>query len=138
MTVRPARPLRAVVVLAIALVASLSACGGGDAKEPTAPVQPVSTDPLSSIVDSIRVAFNMPAMGAAIVTLDSGVTAVAVAGTRRATGGLAVSKDDLWHLGSNTKAITSLLAAVAVSENRIQWAGRLRVLRRRRPNGRWR
>jgi CubicO group peptidase (beta-lactamase class C family) len=81
----------------------------------------VSPDPLSLIVDSIRVAFNMPAMGAAIVTLEDGVTAVAVAGTRRATGGFAVSTDDLWHLGSNTKAITSLLAAVAVSENRIQW-----------------
>ena len=73
------------------------------------------------IVDSIRVAFDMPAMGAAIVTLDGGVTAVAVAGTRRATGGPAVSTDDLWHLGSNTKAITSLLAVVAVSESRIQW-----------------
>ena len=109
------------LVLAAAFAASLSACGSGDAKEPTAPVQPVSADPLTVIVDSIRGAWNMPAMGAAIVTLEDGVTAVAVAGTRRATGGPAVSKDDLWHLGSNTKAITSLLAAVAVSENRIQW-----------------
>jgi CubicO group peptidase (beta-lactamase class C family) len=107
------------LVLAGLLAASLSACGE-DAKEPNAPVQPVS-GPLSSIVDSIRGAWNMPAMGAAIVTLEGGVTAVAVAGTRRATGGPAVSTNDLWHLGSNTKAITSLLAAVAVSENRIQW-----------------
>jgi CubicO group peptidase (beta-lactamase class C family) len=44
-----------------------------------------------------------------------------VAGTRRAAGGPAVSTDDLWHLGSNTKAVTSLLAAVAVSQNRLQW-----------------
>jgi CubicO group peptidase (beta-lactamase class C family) len=76
---------------------------------------------LSSIVDSVRLAWNMPAMGAAIVTLESGLTAIAVAGTRRATGGAAVSTNDLWHLGSNTKAITSLLAAVAVSQDRIQW-----------------
>jgi CubicO group peptidase (beta-lactamase class C family) len=76
---------------------------------------------LSSIVDSVRVAWNMPAMGAAIVTLEGGITALAVAGTRRATGGPAVSTDDLWHLGSNTKAVTSLLAAVAVSQGRIQW-----------------
>lgn len=118
----PSNPARLpALVLAGMLVASLSACGDRDAKEPTAPVQPVSTDPLSMIVDSVRVAFNMPAMGAAIVTLEGGVTAVAVAGTRRAIGGPAVSKDDLWHLGSNTKAVTSLLAAVAVSEDRIQW-----------------
>jgi D-alanyl-D-alanine carboxypeptidase len=76
---------------------------------------------LSSIVDSIRLAFNMPAMGAAIVTLENGLTAIAVAGTRRATGGAAVSTNDLWHLGSNIKAMTSLLAAVAVSQNRIGW-----------------
>ena len=106
-------------LLAIALAASLSACGGGDAKGPTAPEAP--TEPLSAIVDSVRAAWNMPAMGAAIVTLEGGVTAVAVAGTRRAAGGPAVSTDDLWHLGSNTKALTSLLAAVAVSQNRIQW-----------------
>jgi CubicO group peptidase (beta-lactamase class C family) len=119
---RHARPLRAVVVLVATLAASLSACSRGrEAKDITAPPGQVATDPLSSIVDSIRLAFNMPAMGAAIVTLEGGITALAVAGTRRATGGAAVSTDDLWHLGSNTKAGTSLLAAVAVSQNRIQW-----------------
>jgi CubicO group peptidase (beta-lactamase class C family) len=118
-TLRRARALAA-LVLAATLAASLSACGGGgDAKEPTAPTAPIAT--VSAIVDSVRLAWNMPAMGAAIVTLEEGITAVAVAGTRRATGGAAVSTDDLWHLGSNTKAATSLLAAVAVSQNRIQW-----------------
>jgi CubicO group peptidase (beta-lactamase class C family) len=101
-------------MFASTLVASLSACG---AKEPTAP----TVMDLPAIVDSIRLAWNMPAMGAAIVTLDDGVTDVAVAGRRRATGGALLNIDDLWHLGSNTKAMTSLLAAVAVSQNRIQW-----------------
>ena len=118
-TVRRAPRLPA-LALAATLAVSLSACGGGgDAKEPTAPTAPNAT--VKAIVDSIRVAWNMPAMGAAIVTLEDGITAIAVAGTRRATGGAAVSTDDLWHLGSNTKAATSLLAAVAVSQNRIQW-----------------
>lgn len=107
----------------LALTAALGACaGGGDPKAPTAPTDSTgSTDPLTAIVDSIRVAYNMPAMGAAIVTLEDGVVAVAVAGTRRATGGAAATKNDIWHLGSNTKAMTSLLAAVAVSQNRVQW-----------------
>jgi CubicO group peptidase (beta-lactamase class C family) len=76
---------------------------------------------LSSIVDSVRLAWKMPAMGAAIVTLEEGLIAIGAAGTRRATGGAAVTTDDLWHLGSNTKAVTALLAAVAVAQNRIQW-----------------
>jgi CubicO group peptidase (beta-lactamase class C family) len=116
-TVRRA-PRLAALTLAATLAASLSACGGGgDAKEPTAP----TAHRLTAIVDSVRLAWKMPAMGAAIVTLEDGITGVAVAGTRRATGGAAVSTDDLWHLGSNTKAVTSLLAAVAVSQGRIQW-----------------
>jgi CubicO group peptidase (beta-lactamase class C family) len=114
--------LRPALVLAAALAASLSACGGGgDAKAPTAPIEAVPAHPLSVIVDSLRLAWNMPAMGAAIVTRDGGMTAMAAVGTRRATGGAPVSTDDLWQLGSNTKALTSLLAAVAVSQDRIEW-----------------
>ena len=76
---------------------------------------------LSSIVDSVRLAYNMPAMGAAIVTLEGGIVAIGAAGLRRATSGNAVTTDDLWHLASNTKAMTAMLAAVAVAQNRIQW-----------------
>ena len=101
--------------------AAIAATAGTVRGAVTITVRPASTDPLSVIVDSMRVAWNMPAMGAAIVTLADGVTAVAVAGTRRATGGLAVSTNDRWHLGSNLKAMTSLLAAVAVSQDRIEW-----------------
>ena len=101
--------------------AAIAATAGTVSGAVTITVRPVSAHPLTAIVDSIRVAWNMPAMGAAIVTLEDGITAIAVAGTRRATGGAAVSTDDLWHLGSNTKAVTSLLAAVAVSQDRIQW-----------------
>jgi CubicO group peptidase (beta-lactamase class C family) len=82
-----------------------------------APVGPVAS--LSSIVDSVRLAYKMPAMGAAIVTLEDGLVAIGAAGGRRVTGGNAVTPDDLWHLGSNTKAMTALLAAVAVAQNRI-------------------
>jgi CubicO group peptidase (beta-lactamase class C family) len=110
----------ALVLPALVLVAALNACAG-DTTTLITPTPADTTPSLSAIVDTIRRAWKLPAMGAAIVTLDEGVTAVAVAGTRRATGGPAVTTDDLWHLGSNTKAITALVAAVAVSENRIQW-----------------
>ena len=108
------------LLLAAIVAASLNACGDGKAlTDPAPPVGPAAS--LSSIVDSVRIAFNLPAMGTAIVTLEDGIVAIGVAGTRRAAGGPAATAGDLWHLGSNTKAITSLLAAVAVSQNRIEW-----------------
>ena len=87
-------------------------------------VQPGPAAPLANlnkIIDSVRLAWKLPAMGAAIVTLNDGLVAIGAAGTRRVTGGNAVTTSDLWHLGSNTKAMTAMLAAVAVSQNRIQW-----------------
>ncbi len=44
-----------------------------------------------------------------------------MAGTRRATGGPAVTRADKWHIGSNLKGITATLAALAVSRGDIKW-----------------
>jgi CubicO group peptidase (beta-lactamase class C family) len=73
------------------------------------------------LVDSVRAAFNLPALAGAIVTAEDRVVAWGVAGTRRATGGAAVTVNDLWHLGSNFKAFTGTLAAVAVSRGVIAY-----------------
>lgn len=75
---------------------------------------------IDAIVETIRQARGMPAMAGAIVTRD-GIVAMGVAGTRRASGGPAVTLDDKWHIGSNLKAITAALAAVAVGQGRISW-----------------
>lgn len=74
---------------------------------------------LTTIVDSIRVAFNLPALGAAIVKRDAGVTAIGVAGTRRFGADFPVTLDDKWHLGSNTKTMTGLLTAMTVKAGRL-------------------
>jgi CubicO group peptidase (beta-lactamase class C family) len=75
---------------------------------------------LDAIVDSVRQAHGLPAMAAAVVTR-SGLLALGVGGTRRATGGPAVTADDKWHIGSNLKSMTSTLAALAVGEGAISW-----------------
>jgi hypothetical protein len=80
-SVRRSRRVRAPGVLAVILVSSLNACGSGKAAKDI--TGPTSTDPLTAIVDSIRLTWQMPAIGGAIVTLEGGVTAVAAAGTRR-------------------------------------------------------
>ena len=76
---------------------------------------------LGRIVDSVRRAFGLPAMGGAIIT-KAGTEALAVAGTRRASGGLPVTAADNWHIGSNLKAITSALAAIAVDAGGLSWS----------------
>jgi len=76
---------------------------------------------INSLVDSVRIARGLPALVGAIVTRTGGVVAVGVGGTRRATGGALVTLDDRWHIGSNLKAITATLAAIAVRQGRIGW-----------------
>ncbi|MDF1504638.1 serine hydrolase [Roseisolibacter sp. H3M3-2] len=104
--------------------AVIAATAGAVRGSTTITVRPGPAAPLADltrIVDSVRLAWKLPAIAAAIVTLEDGLVAVGAAGTRRASGGPAVTSDDRWHLGSNTKAMTALLAAAAVAQDRIGW-----------------
>lgn len=84
------------------------------------PEEPEEIPELSTVVDSIRAEYNLPAMGAAIVTLDQGIT-TGVAGERRYNSGIFVEDDDHWSWGSNTKAITGLITAKAVDLGLVEW-----------------
>lgn len=114
--------LRAARVIVAA--AFLGCGGGGDATAPiTPPVQPPpAAKDLDAIVDSVRVAHGLPALAAALVVRDGGAISVAVSGNRR-IGGPAVTVADKWHIGSNLKAMTATLAAIAVKRGLITWNG---------------
>ena len=101
---------------------ALAACGDSpsDPGNGNPPPTPVEVD-VQFIVDSIRGAYNLPALAAAIVTVDDLDFGTGVSGTRRATGGAAATLQDLWHLGSNFKAFTGMLAAIAVESGDIEW-----------------
>ncbi|MEQ1840195.1 MAG: serine hydrolase domain-containing protein [Verrucomicrobiales bacterium] len=73
-----------------------------------------------SKLEEIRIQYKLPALGGAIVN-SSGLQSVAVTGVRKVDSDVAATVDDLWHLGSNTKAMTSTLAAVAVEAGKIDW-----------------
>jgi CubicO group peptidase (beta-lactamase class C family) len=73
-------------------------------------------DPL----EAIRSQYDLPGLGAAIVT-PQGCQSLAVTGVRKKGDRPLVTPDDLWHLGSNTKAMTSTLAAMAVEEGKLRW-----------------
>lgn len=71
-------------------------------------------------LELIRAKHQLPALGGALVILD-GAKTTAVVGVRKAGTKVAVTKDDLWHLGSNTKAMTSTLAGIAVEAGKLSW-----------------
>lgn len=75
---------------------------------------------LQAELHRIRTEFEIPALGAAIVTAD-GLAFVGVSGVRRAGSDEAVTAADKWHLGSNTKAMTAVLYARLVEQGRAGW-----------------
>ncbi len=76
---------------------------------------------LTAIVESVRAQYDLPALAAGIVTRSNGVFGAAVSGRRRASQTTPVTMGDLWHIGSNLKAITAHVAGIAVTEGKINW-----------------
>lgn len=64
--------------------------------------------------------YQLPALAAAVVR-DGRIIAAGAVGTRRAGTQTPVTRDDRFHLGSDTKAMTALLAAMLVEEGRLRW-----------------
>ena len=75
-------------------------------------------------LETIRAKHELPGLGGAIVT-SAGMQSSAVCGVRKAGTDIAIMPDDLWHLGSNTKAMTSTLAAISVEAGKLKWESTL-------------
>lgn len=75
----------------------------------------------------LRRAHGVPAIAAAIVTSE-GITAIGAVGVRKAGTDIAVTLDDKWHLGSDTKAMTATLVAGLVETNKLRWGATLAEL----------
>ncbi len=73
-----------------------------------------------SVIDSLRINYNIPELGYAAVSSDS-ILEMNVKGFKRADTDITAELSDRFHLGSNTKAITGLIAALLVKENKIKW-----------------
>ncbi|MCH8488925.1 MAG: beta-lactamase family protein [Oceanicaulis sp.] len=58
---------------------------------------------------------------AMVAVIDADGPRVSVAGVRARGGDAPVTRDDLWHMGSNTKAMTATLAARLVEQGVIGW-----------------
>jgi CubicO group peptidase (beta-lactamase class C family) len=75
---------------------------------------------LNPVLDPIRARFELPALAAAVVK-NGKIVASGAVGTRRAGTIIPVTIDDRFHIGSDTKAMTSLLAAMLVEGKKIRW-----------------
>ena len=87
-------------------------------KAPAAPS--ASAGSLDAWLDSVRKQHNVPAMAAVVLRADT-VLARGVAGVRRSGIAGAVTIQDRFQLGSNTKAITATLIATLVEAGKLSW-----------------
>ena len=75
---------------------------------------------LDGILRPYLARFGLPALAAAVVQ-EGRIVADGAVGTRRAGTDAPVTRDDRFHIGSDTKAMTALLAAILVEKGRLQW-----------------
>lgn len=75
---------------------------------------------ISSLMEPIRQKYQVPSMSAAIIYNDETI-AVWTDGLRAKTQPLKVTPNDLFHLGSNTKAMTSTLIGILVERGLLKW-----------------
>ncbi|MGA3084373.1 MAG: serine hydrolase domain-containing protein [Thermodesulfobacteriota bacterium] len=64
--------------------------------------------------------YELPAMAAAVVK-EGRIVAAGAVGTRRVGKAIPVTINDRFHIGSDTKAMTSLLAGMLVDEGKLRW-----------------
>jgi len=77
-------------------------------------------DSLDAMLTPFLARYELPALAAAVVK-DGSVVAVGAVGTRKAGAEIPVTVHDRFHLGSDTKAMTSLLAAMFVETGKLRW-----------------
>ncbi|MCF7972774.1 MAG: beta-lactamase family protein [Phycisphaerae bacterium] len=71
-------------------------------------------------LELVRSACHVPAVAGALVTSE-GLTVVGVVGVRKQGTSMTCTLQDRWHLGSETKAMTAMLAARLVEQGCLTW-----------------
>ncbi len=103
--------------LLLAASIGLASCS----EETTKPAPP-EVD-LRAILESAIADHGIPGMTAVVVRGDD--VDEAVAGVRKLGASDALQREDLWHIGSNTKAVTATLIGVLVERDSLAWNTRI-------------
>jgi len=72
------------------------------------------------LADSIRIKHKIPELAYAVVSADT-IFEMQVLGVQRINTAFRAGPDDKFHIGSNTKAITSFIAALLVQQGQVDW-----------------
>ena len=75
---------------------------------------------ITDLLKPIRQEHRVPAIAGAIVT-SRGIDNFGVVGVRKTGTQVAVTRDDKWHLGSDTKAMTATLVGRLVEQGLLKW-----------------
>jgi Beta-lactamase class C and other penicillin binding proteins len=75
---------------------------------------------MTVMLEAVRLKHGLPALAGAVVT-SGGITSIAVTGVRKSGTDVPATLDDLWHLGSDTKAMTAVLIGTLVEEGSLGW-----------------
>ena len=75
---------------------------------------------LNGLLEPVRKAHNVPALGGAVVTSE-GLEAAGATGIRKVGLDVAVTADDEWHIGSDTKAMTAAMIGALVERGKLRW-----------------
>lgn len=81
---------------------------------------PTGDKRVNDLLEPIRQKHQLPALAGAIVT-GRGLEALGAVGVRKAGTDVAVTGDDQWHIGSDTKAMTAALVASLVEQGKLKW-----------------
>jgi CubicO group peptidase (beta-lactamase class C family) len=79
-----------------------------------------SAESLDAWIESVRAQYNIPAMAVIVLRADT-VLARGIAGVRHSGVAGAITLQDRFQLGSNTKAITATLIATLIEEGKLSW-----------------
>ena len=90
------------------------------AQPPQAQTMVAPSGSLDTTLQPYLTQYDLPALAAAVVR-NGIVIATGAVGTRRAGTDTPVAVSDRFHIGSDTKAITALLAAIFVEEGKLRW-----------------
>ncbi len=82
--------------------------------------EPALSREIAQALEPIREKHKLPALAGVIVT-SRGLLAAAV-GKRRVKTEVPVTVDDLWYMGSCTKALTAAMIATLVEEGKLGWS----------------
>jgi CubicO group peptidase (beta-lactamase class C family) len=82
--------------------------------------QPAADKQIGELLKRVQQQSDVPAIAAAIVTSE-GLAAFGVTGVRKRGTDSPAMPNDLWHLGSNTKAMTATLIALLIEQDRLKW-----------------